>query len=238
FTATTSSSTPPIPLPFPSSPSLDSPLPPNIHHNTNIPAQHLPSPTHQSPPSLPEPTIPILPFTASSTNHPLTPSPPLPADQPLPPILTSPIYDHPSTTPLSQPQSARLKSVAVNVRPRFNTSPRIVTTPALSIAHRQMVTRMQTGNLKPKEFVAATTSVLTMMVQALKHPLSQDDMTEEYNALLHNQTCDLVPTPPNCNLITNRWVFAIKTRPDGSVEWHKARIPLESRYRDDSNDTK
>ena len=49
-------------------------------------------------------------------------------------------------------------------------------------------------------------------------------MSEEYNALLHNSTWDLIPFHPSQNIIGCKWVFRIKRNPDGSIARYKARL--------------
>ena len=49
-------------------------------------------------------------------------------------------------------------------------------------------------------------------------------MEEEIKALNDNQTWDLVPRPNKVKPISCRWVYKVKTRPDGSVERYKARL--------------
>ncbi|XP_019054646.1 PREDICTED: uncharacterized protein LOC109115269 [Nelumbo nucifera] len=49
-------------------------------------------------------------------------------------------------------------------------------------------------------------------------------MEDEYKALLHNDTWDLVPPPPHKNIVGNRWAYKIKRRPDGSIERYKAQL--------------
>nr|XP_040251898.1 uncharacterized mitochondrial protein AtMg00810-like [Aegilops tauschii subsp. strangulata] len=48
-------------------------------------------------------------------------------------------------------------------------------------------------------------------------------MQEEFDALQCTRTWQLVPRPPRANIITGKWVFPHKTRPDGSLERYKAR---------------
>ena len=48
-------------------------------------------------------------------------------------------------------------------------------------------------------------------------------MQEEFDALVRNRTWQLVPRPPHANVISGKWVFRHKTRPDGSLERYKAR---------------
>jgi hypothetical protein len=51
-------------------------------------------------------------------------------------------------------------------------------------------------------------------------------MTEEYHALLGNDTWDLVPPPQNANIVSGKWVFRHKLKPDGSLDRYKARWVL------------
>ena len=48
-------------------------------------------------------------------------------------------------------------------------------------------------------------------------------MQEEFDALLHNRTWQLVPRPRHANVITGKWVFKHKLRPDGTLHRYKAR---------------
>jgi hypothetical protein len=51
-------------------------------------------------------------------------------------------------------------------------------------------------------------------------------MTEEYRALLGNNTWDLMPPPQNANIVFGKWVFRHKLKPDGSLDRYKARWVL------------
>jgi hypothetical protein len=61
---------------------------------------------------------------------------------------------------------------------------------------------------------------------ALKDPNWLENLTEEYRALLGNDTWDLVPPPWNANIISGKWVFHLKLKPDGSLDSYKARWVL------------
>ena len=49
-------------------------------------------------------------------------------------------------------------------------------------------------------------------------------MQTQIDALLANQTWILVPLPPNCSPVGNKWVYRLKLKLDGSIERHKARL--------------
>lgn len=51
-------------------------------------------------------------------------------------------------------------------------------------------------------------------------------MIEEYNALMTNATWDLILAPRNANIITGKWIFHHKLKPDGSLDRYKARWVL------------
>jgi hypothetical protein len=53
-------------------------------------------------------------------------------------------------------------------------------------------------------------------------------MEEEYGALISNGTWELVPRPLGSNVITGKWVFTHKLRPDETLDHHKARWVLRS----------
>jgi hypothetical protein len=49
-------------------------------------------------------------------------------------------------------------------------------------------------------------------------------MDEEYDALIKNKTCHLVPSDHGQNIIDCKWVYKIKHKADGSIDHYKARL--------------
>ncbi|CAN0884915.1 Retrovirus-related Pol polyprotein from transposon RE1, partial [Linum grandiflorum] len=208
-----------------------------LFDETTFPFADLKSgPLTESISSTTSPSVPVslpLPPTSLDNTHPRAqsslpnqakPNPPFPDPQstsftpsPLPNTITSP-----SSKP---PPPPTLLTYRRRPRPPFNTSPRLLNPSPTTAAPRRMVTRAQTGKLKPKTYMAdASASIPTSATQALTIACWRAAMSVEYAALLRNGTWELVPPPSNCNLLSNRWVFALKTNPDGSIERHKARL--------------
>lgn len=100
-----------------------------------------------------------------------------------------------------------------------------------------MITRAKNGIFKPKHFVATTHSLPSLSASssalpslpastsaALVSPAWKSAMRDEFQALLDNQTWDLVPYTDDMKVITNKWVFKVKTLADGSLDKLKARL--------------
>jgi len=49
-------------------------------------------------------------------------------------------------------------------------------------------------------------------------------MQSEYNSLMTHGTWKLVPRPETKRVLSNRWVFKIKRKQDGSINKYKARL--------------
>jgi hypothetical protein len=91
---------------------------------------------------------------------------------------------------------------------------------------RDMVTRGKHGFCQPKvpfgSDAAPLSPVLKTFRSALVDPNWRDAMTDEFSALLSNNTWDLVPRPPGANVVIGKWIFKHKFRSDGSLERYKA----------------
>ena len=68
------------------------------------------------------------------------------------------------------------------------------------------------------------TSIPRTFHEALKSFHWKEAMNEEMRALLQNATWEIVDLPKGKNLVSCRWVFTLKCKPDGSIDRHKARL--------------
>jgi hypothetical protein len=104
----------------------------------------------------------------------------------------------------------------------------------------KIITRSQTGNLKPRRFPGFHLYSTRHPLQALHAGLVSPEprtysqavsipewcaaMDSEFQSLLKNETWSLCSLPPDKNVVPCKWVFKLKRRPDGSIEHHKARL--------------
>ena len=49
-------------------------------------------------------------------------------------------------------------------------------------------------------------------------------MNEEFDAILKNETWNLVPPSPSMNVVGSKWVFQVKRKSYGSIDRYKARL--------------
>ncbi|KMT09304.1 hypothetical protein BVRB_6g134020 isoform B [Beta vulgaris subsp. vulgaris] len=102
--------------------------------------------------------------------------------------------------------------------------------PDLSLVSNRhpMVTRLKDGVSKPRVLMNLNTEIVeyepTNFKQASKDSRWRQAMLEEYNALIKNDTWELVPRNYDKNLLGCKWVYWIKYHSDGSVERFKARL--------------
>ena len=200
----------------PSSANTPSPRPFQLY--TPLPAEH-----NLSPPPL-TPTI-------ANPNHTLTPpetspTPPAPAPSPTPPAPTPTPPPSPAPTPPPSPTPSSDSSAAPD-SPVPTLPPRAIPTAAPINDHR-MRTRAKSGFHQPQDRLNLHTSVsLTSLPKNYKTALLDPNwaaaMQEEYNALLQNNTWQLVPRPPNTNIVSGKWIFRQKFHSDGSLSRYKAR---------------
>ncbi|GKV19636.1 hypothetical protein SLEP1_g29867 [Rubroshorea leprosula] len=85
-----------------------------------------------------------------------------------------------------------------------------------------MVTRSQDGTRKVRHLPSLVSTTLSLIelktfAQAIRQPEWCTAMAEEYNALLSNNTWDLVPSPPTVNIVGSKWVYRIKQKSDVTI---------------------
>ncbi|KAK8933572.1 hypothetical protein KSP39_PZI015652 [Platanthera zijinensis] len=150
-------------------------------------------------------------FFSSTTPQPPPHSIPSTAAPPLtlpllPPVPTCPrshiapptsLPDHPPTE-VSPPTTAPSPAPAPDTAPSDAPTASSHVDPALP----------RRNPARPRHPLLATTIVLPVELQAFHR----------------THTWDLVPCPPGVTPVSCKWIFKIKTRPDGSIERHKARL--------------
>lgn len=52
-------------------------------------------------------------------------------------------------------------------------------------------------------------------------------MSEEYDALVWNETWELIPSNPSQNVVGYKWIFRTKHKSDGSVDKIKVRLVVK-----------
>ncbi|KAD4584016.1 hypothetical protein E3N88_21617 [Mikania micrantha] len=182
---------------------------------------------------------PILPGPELDPNNPPDPIPPQPNSVPSPSLFSSQQPNPHPTVPFQNEHTASLLSQTPSAHQSTSSSPLIThSTPIPSTPNNNdpSQTSRLPHNRKPNpkyfnsNFVNTTTlhpipsSVEpTTHTQALKDPEWRKAMDCEFNALLKNNTFELVP-PSHHKPIGCKWVFRIKCRPDGSIDKYKARL--------------
>jgi hypothetical protein len=96
-----------------------------------------------------------------------------------------------------------------------------------------MQTRSRAGIFKPNPRYAlhtaqsSSTPTISPIPSSARAALKDENwraaMALEFDALQRNHTWRLVDRPPGANVVTGKWVFRHKLKPDGSLERYKAR---------------
>lgn len=179
-----------------------------------------PAPPRSAPAS---PTVALgLPSSRAATTSPpvvqVTPASPRAAP---PPVVPVPLM--PPSTPIevAPTQSAVTSST---------TTARVVPVQSTVNAHG-MATRGKHGiRVLPREILDLAVTTISPLPKtykgALNDPHWHSAMLEEFQALCSNNTWDLVPRPPDANVVSGKWVFRHKLNPDGSLARYKARWVL------------
>ncbi|GJT93646.1 ribonuclease H-like domain-containing protein [Tanacetum coccineum] len=90
-----------------------------------------------------------------------------------------------------------------------------------------MVTRFHNGTTRPTQRLNLHVSSVLPLPKSYRDTFNdlnwQNDMCDEYNALIKNNTWNLVPRPMNTNIVRCIWLFRHKYLDDGSLSRYKAR---------------
>ena len=96
---------------------------------------------------------------------------------------------------------------------------------------RPTINRTGSRGRPRKIYCTETLNAVIENPKSVKEALKSDDanewksaMEKEYNSLMKNKTWILVDKPKGKNVIGSKWVFALKRKPDGSIEKYKARL--------------
>lgn len=150
------------------------------------------------------------------------------------PVRQASILSSPTTTsmpPLSS--SPQPVTRCPNPVPNPNSSTRQpspqappTSTPVVTKTH-PMITRQQTGNLRPRTFAAIvheTDDTPSCFTEGDKHLHWRRVMFTKYKALIRNGTWVLAPPDKATNLVGCKWVFLVKRNANGTISLYKARL--------------
>ncbi|XP_015165841.1 uncharacterized mitochondrial protein AtMg00820-like [Solanum tuberosum] len=90
-----------------------------------------------------------------------------------------------------------------------------------------VVTRSKNNIFTPKKkfsFLSYLSPTPNTFKQAVKHIEWKNTMDLEYEALMKNQTWELVLRDPINNVVDCKWLFHIKRKDDGSIDSYKAQL--------------
>lgn len=192
-----------------------------------------PGPRPASPAPAPStPCTPVHAPAASAHSSPVTLAHALVPSACSPASLARHTPAHAASPTLASPSDASNDAASGSASPA-SSSTTATPQPSPPPSVRQMVTRRQAGKIGPRERlnlhvapIAAPSPVPKSVRGALKDPNWLAAMTDEYGALLANNTWDLVRPPANANVVSGKWVFRHKFKPDGSLDRYKARWVL------------
>jgi hypothetical protein len=156
---------------------------------------------------------------------------PLPANPPSPPPdhLSPSMAGTPNTSPTMTSSSTSIDS------PNTSPSPTPPAPPAPPT--RTMATRSMRGIHKPRKLFNLSVTIDDPTISplpknpklALSDPNWKSAMQSEFNALIRNNTWDLVPRPCDVNIIRCMWIFRHKKKSNGVFERYKARLVGDGR---------
>ena len=156
-------------------------------------------------------------------------------------VTSSDSSPSPTPSPIFVPSPIDIPSHTDDVSPTNTTSESQPLPPIPDPIPSHMVTRSQTGSLKPKDLSdfhlyysthrplkAMYTTTLPReprkFTRASSNPNWMVAMESEFQALCENRTWSLCSRPHNRNVIRNRWVYKLKQQPDGTIKRYMARL--------------
>ncbi|XP_059294865.1 uncharacterized protein LOC132047909 [Lycium ferocissimum] len=197
-------------------------------------------------PSMPEPLTPTVstPTTNAQPDSPLLPTTSLPNDSsPLTPNSNS---NPQSTPPSSSPNESSTAPISLVPNPIIlRQSTRSVKTPAYledyicnSVRLSNVSDACFSSSISSPPFAFSALSNANQeyinslsqikepstFSQAILYPGWQDAMTKELEALISNDTWEVVTLPPGKRALPSKWVYKVKLKSDGTVERLKARL--------------
>lgn len=125
----------------------------------------------------------------------------------------------PHVHPTQQPNNIEIPNTTSALTQQHNTEP---------ARTHHMVTRSQSGNVKPVDRLSLHISSISPIPKspshALKDPQWCNAMYDEYNALVKNGTWILVPRPDGVNMVRSMWLFNHKFHADRTLSCYQARL--------------
>src|SRR6266542_1484092 len=98
------------------------------------------------------------------------------------------------------------------------------------VNQHDMATRGKRGFQQPIQRLNLHADVMSPIPRTYRVALNDDNrraaMKREYDALCLNNTWELVPRPPGTNVVSGKWIYRHKLKPDGSLDRYKARWVL------------
>ena len=64
----------------------------------------------------------------------------------------------------------------------------------------------------------------TYFEEAIQKKEWVDAMTEEYQSIIKNDVCEIVPRPKSKDVVSSKWLFKIKHAADGCIEKYKEKF--------------
>lgn len=176
---------------------------------------------------------------------------PLPSSHPMSSHSTLP--NSPPSIPYSPPTTQSLPNVLVPISNSSNpitqsTSPSTPLPgqnssaqplPVVPVNQHPMQTRSKSGISKPKFCYKATRLFLTEPLNykiASSYPNWCKAMDAEFDAQQKQKTWELVPLPPNVNLVGCKWVYKLKLPSDGSIAHYRAKLVAKGFHQQPSID--